>query len=78
MKGAEWPKYLKVGEFRCQEAMVALSARERTVLALRLGLDGGPKLSLSEVAAVIGVSPERTRQIQNMAFRRIDGYRQPS
>ena len=42
-----------------------------TVLALRFGLDGTPKLSLSQVGQVLEVSKERVRQIQNRALSKL-------
>lgn len=48
-----------------------LRDREREVLALRFGLDGKAKLSLSQVGKVLAVSKERVRQIQDRALAKL-------
>ena len=48
-----------------------LRPREREVLALRFGLDGKTKLSLSQVGKVLAVSKERVRQIQDRALEKL-------
>lgn len=50
---------------------VHLSPRERTVLDLRYGLDGGPHHTLSQVADELGITSERVRQIEKGALRRL-------
>jgi RNA polymerase primary sigma factor len=52
-----------------------LSARERRVLALRYGLNGGPALRLMEIGRVMGLTRERVRQIEMGALRKL---REPS
>lgn len=49
----------------------SLRPREQRVLALRFGLGGGPKLSLSQVGKVLEVSKERVRQIQDRALEKL-------
>jgi RNA polymerase primary sigma factor len=49
----------------------ALRPRERQVLALRFGLGDTPRLSLSQVGAVLSVSKERARQIQDRALEKL-------
>jgi RNA polymerase primary sigma factor len=51
--------------------MEALRPREQQVLALRFGLGGKPKLSLSQVGKVLEVSKERVRQIQDRAIEKL-------
>jgi RNA polymerase primary sigma factor len=51
--------------------MEALRPREQQVLALRFGLGGKPKLSLSQVGQVLEVSKERVRQIQDRAIAKL-------
>ncbi len=46
----------------------SLRPREQQVLALRFGLGGKPRLSLSQVGKVLEVSKERVRQIQDRAL----------
>jgi RNA polymerase primary sigma factor len=50
-----------------------LRPREREVLALRFGLGGQPRLSLSQVGKVMAVSKERVRQIQDRALQKLRG-----
>jgi RNA polymerase primary sigma factor len=47
-----------------RDAMQTLSPREREVLRLRFGLEGVREHSLSELAARLGVTSERVRQIE--------------
>jgi len=63
---------------RLSEALQTLDARERTILQMRFGLERGEERTLTEVAAVMGVSRERIRQIEQAALaklRRIPGLR---
>lgn len=53
--------------------MESLRPREQQVLALRFGLGGKPKLSLSQVGKVLEVSKERVRQIQDRALEKLRG-----
>jgi RNA polymerase primary sigma factor len=51
--------------------MSGLRPREQQVLALRFGLGGKPRLSLSQVGKVMEVSKERVRQIQDRALEKM-------
>ncbi len=51
-----------------------LTARERIVLCMRCGLDGGPRLSLGAIGSEMGISQERVRQLQTGALRKLRGY----
>ncbi len=51
--------------------MDSLRPREQEVLALRFGLGGKTKLSLSQVGKVLLVSKERVRQIQDRALEKL-------
>ncbi len=51
--------------------MGSLRPREREVLALRFGLGGKPRMSLSQVGKVLSVSKERVRQIQDRALQKL-------
>jgi RNA polymerase sigma factor (sigma-70 family) len=48
--------------------LATLTEREQQVLRWRYGLDGGPELSLRQVARRLGVSAERVRQIEERAL----------
>ena len=50
------------------EALHKLTARQRRVLSLRFGLEGGTAHTLEEIAREIGVTRERIRQIVNDAL----------
>jgi RNA polymerase primary sigma factor len=50
---------------------MCLRPEERQVLIQRFGLDGAGVRTFAEVAATLGVSPERVRQIEQRAFTRI-------
>jgi RNA polymerase sigma factor (sigma-70 family) len=52
-------------------ALSSLSSRQRQVLELRYGLDDGQSRSLREISEEIGVSPERIRQMELSALRRL-------
>jgi RNA polymerase primary sigma factor len=56
---------------RLTEALEQLPARERQVLRLRFGLNGEPERTLEEVAAVLGVSRERIRQVESSGLARL-------
>ena len=48
-----------------------LKPREQVVLQLRFGLGGKPCHSLSQVSALLNVSKERIRQIQEGALQKL-------
>jgi DNA-directed RNA polymerase sigma subunit (sigma70/sigma32) len=52
------------------DAVAALPARQRTVVARHFGLDGDPQ-SLAEVAAALELSPQRTRAIEQDALEEL-------
>lgn len=49
-----------------------LDDRERTILALRFGLDGQPPLTLKEVGKRLGVTREWVRKIEARAVQKLD------
>jgi RNA polymerase primary sigma factor len=54
-----------------REVMSTLSIRERDVVTLRFGLYDGSQRTLQEVANLFGVTPERIRQIEVKALRKV-------
>jgi len=55
-----------------QMALERLSERERFVIGLRFGLEGGEEHTLAEIAEQLGVSLERVRQIQVRAIAKMN------
>ncbi len=56
---------------RLAEALESLDPRERRILQMRFGLERGEERTLTEVAAVMGVSRERIRQIEQAALAKL-------
>ena len=48
-----------------------LSGRDRDVVSLRWGLDGGGQRTLGAVGEAVGLSPERVRQLEAAALERL-------
>ena len=61
---------------RSRAAMDELPPRERHVLWLRYGLAGGEPEPLREVGRVLGITPERVRQIERAALARLGAKRE--
>jgi RNA polymerase primary sigma factor len=59
---------IAVGQLR--DLLSGLSDRERSILQARFGLDGG-SASLREIAARLGVSAERVRQLESRALGKL-------
>jgi len=57
-----------------QQLLSDLSPRERQVIELRYGLGEQPPLEMAEIAAFLGLSRERVRQIEHRALQKL---RQP-
>lgn len=53
-----------------EKALNTLAPKERKVLELRVGIEGVPK-TLREVGDILEVSPERIRQIEAKALRKM-------
>jgi RNA polymerase primary sigma factor len=59
-----------------QEALSALSERERHVLVLRYGLDNEEPRTLEEIGRTLGLTRERVRQIEVESLRRLASLRE--
>ncbi|HEY8490476.1 MAG TPA: sigma-70 family RNA polymerase sigma factor [Dehalococcoidia bacterium] len=55
----------------------SLTLRERQVVALRYGLDGGEGRTLEQVGRTLGLTRERVRQIETNALRKLRGASTP-
>ncbi|HJU46883.1 MAG TPA: sigma-70 family RNA polymerase sigma factor [Gaiellaceae bacterium] len=53
-------------------ALASLPLRERKVIELRFGLNGGPPCTLEEVGRAFGVTRERIRQIENNTLKKLE------
>jgi len=54
-----------------REVLPKLPAREATILRLRFGLEGGVEKTLEEIGALMRLTRERIRQLQNVALVRL-------
>jgi RNA polymerase primary sigma factor len=54
-----------------QELIDRLPRRERHILQMRFGLDGGKECSLESIGRRMGVTRERIRQLQNLALKKL-------
>jgi len=54
-----------------ERLLSTLTPRQEVILRMRFGLGNKPALSLREVAAKFGLTPQRIRQIQRQALRRL-------
>ena len=67
------PESVPEGDLRrtLEEAMVDLPDRERMILRRRFGLGGSEPETLGAIAADLGITAERVRQLQNAALNRL-------
>ena len=59
-----------------RRAIGELPERERLVLAMRYGLEGGEPTPLREIGRKLGITPERVRQIESRALGRLGRMRE--
>lgn len=67
---ADAASYMLLKE-QLEEAMTALTDREKQVLRMRFGLDDGHPLTLEQVGKYFNVTRERIRQIEAKALRKL-------
>lgn len=59
---------------KANEALKLLNPRERKIIRLRFGFEGGNGLTLNEIGRRIGLSRERVRQIEAQALAKIQSW----
>ena len=68
--------HVSLREQALRRALEELPERERTVVALRYGIDGGEPTPLREIGRQLGITPERVRQIESKALGRLGRMRE--
>ncbi|HEX2411391.1 MAG TPA: sigma-70 family RNA polymerase sigma factor [Solirubrobacteraceae bacterium] len=74
--GPEDVVHISLRKQALRHALGELPERERTVLALRYGIDGGEPTPLREIGRRLGITPERVRQIESKALGRLGRMRE--
>jgi RNA polymerase primary sigma factor len=74
--GPEDIVHVSLREDAVRRAIGELPERERLVLALRYGLQGGEPTPLREIGRQLGITPERVRQIESRALGRLGRMRE--
>jgi RNA polymerase primary sigma factor len=74
--GPEDVVHISLREQALRAALNELPERERTVVALRYGIDGGEPTPLREIGRRLGITPERVRQIESKALGRLGRMRE--
>jgi RNA polymerase primary sigma factor len=74
--GPEDVVHISLREQALRAALEELPERERTVVALRYGIDGGEPTPLREIGRRLGITPERVRQIESKALARLGRMRE--
>jgi RNA polymerase primary sigma factor len=68
--------HISLQEEMLRRALGELPERERTVVELRYGIDGGEPTPLREIGRQLGITPERVRQIESKALGRLGRMRE--
>ena len=68
--------HISLREEMLRRALGELPERERTVVELRYGIDGGEPTPLREIGRQLGITPERVRQIESKALGRLGRMRE--
>ena len=68
--------HISLREEMLRRALEELPERERTVVELRYGIDGGEPTPLREIGRQLGITPERVRQIESRALGRLGRMRE--
>ena len=68
--------HISLREETLRRALGELPDRERTVVELRYGIDGGEPTPLREIGRQLGITPERVRQIESKALGRLGRMRE--
>jgi RNA polymerase primary sigma factor len=74
--GPEDVVHVSLREQALRRALEELPERERTVVALRYGIDGAEPTPLREIGRQLGITPERVRQIESKALGRLGRMRE--
>jgi RNA polymerase primary sigma factor len=56
---------------KTRRALAVLSERDRQIIRSRFGLDGAESITLGELGRQLGVTAQRTRQLQNAALSKL-------
>ena len=68
--------HISLREEMLRRALEELPDRERTVVEMRYGIDGGEPTPLREIGRQLGITPERVRQIESKALGRLGRMRE--
>ncbi|MFF5955238.1 sigma-70 family RNA polymerase sigma factor [Streptomyces luteogriseus] len=77
IQGPHWAEsdvdYRNLSLKEVHDLLDSLSARERRLITLRHGLDGGVESTLDAIGHVLGVTRERVRQVESKAMSKLRG-----
>ena len=75
-RGPDEEVHISLAEAALRRALEELPEREREVVALRYGINGGDPTPLREIGRRLGITPERVRQIESRALGRLGRMRE--